>query len=93
MVLAEFAVPSTSSQPNLRIYMTSTSIYDCITEQVIANFKPTRLYIKRHSITGVLYLGKTVTTGKKFESYYGGGIVWARHLKVHGTCRYSAGVS
>ena len=73
--------------------MTSTSIYDCITEQVIANFKPTRLYIKRHSITGVLYLGKTVTTGKKFESYYGGGIVWARHLKVHGTCRYSAGVS
>lgn len=45
MVLAEFAVPSTSSQPNLRIYMTSTDIYSPY------------FYIIKHLPTGKLYAG------------------------------------
>lgn len=44
-------------------------------------FKPTYLYIKQHSITGLLYLGKTV---KNPETYKGSGIKWRAHIKKHG---------
>ena len=44
-------------------------------------FKPTYLYIKQHSITGKLYLGKT--TKQNLIKYTGSGKYWLRHLKVH----------
>ena len=46
-------------------------------------FKPTFLYIKRHSKTGKLYFGKT-TVLDKVESYTGSGTYWANHIKAHG---------
>lgn len=63
--------------------MTNTDIYT-ITDKVIASFKPTRLYIKRHTITGLKYFGKTVRTNNDFTKYLGSGTVWIRHLKKHG---------
>jgi len=45
----------------------------------------TTLYINTHNITGLKYFGKTVKTGKQFESYKGSGDYWLRHLKKHGT--------
>ena len=53
--------------------MTSNVIYP--------NFFPTYLYIERHSITGLLYFGKTC---KNPEIYPGSGKYWRRHLKTHG---------
>lgn len=44
-------------------------------------FKQTFLYIKRHSITGLLYFGKTV---KNPEKYSGSGKRWKAHLAAHG---------
>lgn len=55
--------------------MTSTSIY--------TDFTPTYLYIKKHSITGKLYFGKTI---RNPEKYYGSGTHWGRHIKKHGKC-------
>lgn len=46
------------------------------------NFKPTYLYIKRHSITGKLYFGKTVR--KDIEKYNGSGSRWNNHIAHHG---------
>lgn len=46
-------------------------------------FKPTFLYIKRHSKTGKLYFGKT-TVLNKIESYTGSGTYWANHIKAYG---------
>jgi hypothetical protein len=46
------------------------------------SFKPTYLYIKRHSITGKCYFGKTVQ--KDPVKYPGSGLVWTKHLKKHG---------
>ena len=43
--------------------------------------KPTYLYIKIHSKTNLLYLGKTV---KDPEKYLGSGIYWLNHIKKHG---------
>lgn len=43
---------------------------------------PTRLYIKRHRLTGKMYFGKTQKTD--IQSYTGSGILWKRHLKKHG---------
>jgi hypothetical protein len=43
--------------------------------------KPTYLYIKQHSITGMKYFGKT--TKKDPIKYNGSGRYWQRHLKVH----------
>jgi len=40
------------------------------------------LYLKRHNITGLKYLGKTT---KDPYSYNGSGKYWLRHLKKHGT--------
>ncbi len=44
-------------------------------------FKPTFLYIKQHSITGMLYFGKTYKNPTK---YIGSGLYWRRHLSTHG---------
>lgn len=61
--------------------MTSNSIYACITEDVIRDFKPTFLYIKRHSVTSLLYFGKTIRDPLK---YNGSGSYWKNHIKKHG---------
>ena len=45
-------------------------------------FKPTFLYIKRHTVTGLLYFGKTT---KNPEKYLGSGVYWLRHIKQYGT--------
>ena len=44
-------------------------------------FKPTWLYIKKHSKTNLMYFGKTISSPFK---YPGSGKVWARHIKLHG---------
>jgi len=48
-------------------------------------FKPTYLYIKQHSLTGMKYFGKT-SRSKEFllEKYKGSGKHWTNHLKKHG---------
>jgi hypothetical protein len=43
--------------------------------------RPTFLYIKQHSQTGLLYLGKTV---RDPLTYQGSGTYWKRHIKEHG---------
>jgi hypothetical protein len=45
--------------------------------------KPTILYIKEHSVTGMKYLGKT-TNINSVHTYLGSGKYWARHIKKHG---------
>jgi hypothetical protein len=45
------------------------------------SFHPTFLYIKRHTVTGKLYFGKTT---KNPLSYRGSGKHWIRHIKIHG---------
>lgn len=52
-----------------------------ITENQRLNFKPTYLYIKQHSITGLKYFGKTTSNPYK---YSGSGTHWKRHIKKHG---------
>lgn len=52
-----------------------------ITENQRLNFKPTYLYIKQHSITGLKYFGKTTRNPYK---YNGSGTHWKRHIKKHG---------
>lgn len=44
--------------------------------------KPTRLYIKRHAATGMLYFGKTVKSN--INQYHGSGKYWKNHIKEHG---------
>lgn len=44
-------------------------------------FTPTYLYVKRHTKTGLFYLGKTK---KNPLNYLGSGLYWTRHLKIHG---------
>lgn len=43
--------------------------------------KPTFLYIKQHSITGMLYFGKTI---RNPEKYLGSGKYWTSHIATHG---------
>jgi hypothetical protein len=45
--------------------------------------KPTVIYIKEHSITGMKYLGKT-TDINSVHTYLGSGKYWARHINKHG---------
>jgi hypothetical protein len=45
-------------------------------------FIPTFLYIKQHSVTGLMYFGKTI---KNPETYLGSGKRWLNHIKKHGT--------
>ena len=44
--------------------------------------KPTYLYVKQHTITGMKYFGKT--TKKDPIKYKGSGLYWKRHLNIHG---------
>ena len=53
-----------------------------ISQKQIDDFRPTRLYIKEHSVTKLKYFGKTVR--EDFENYLGSGVYWTRHLKTHG---------
>lgn len=50
----------------------------------MSTFKQTYLYIKQHTVTGVLYFGKTTQMGKAFGRYIGGGRYWNNHLRKHG---------
>lgn len=61
--------------------MTSFNIYDHATQKQIDEFQPTFLYIKKHTITGKLYFGKTVGNVSK---YNGSGIYWKNHIKKYG---------
>lgn len=45
-------------------------------------FPSTWLYVKKHSVTGMMYFGKTVQNPL---SYRGSGKYWLRHVKAHGT--------
>lgn len=45
-------------------------------------FKPTFLYVKKHTITGKLYFGKT--TVKNPDKYLGSGSYWVNHITKHG---------
>jgi len=51
------------------------------TDENQPDFQPTYLYIKRHSITGLLYFG---FTAEDPEKYLGSGKHWKRHLRKHG---------
>lgn len=51
------------------------SIYD-------NTIKPTYLYIKQHSVTGLKYFGKTVKPNP--TKYLGSGTYWKQHIKKHG---------
>lgn len=44
--------------------------------------KPTYLYIKEHTITGIRYFGKTTKSDP--YKYKGSGKHWVRHIKKHG---------
>ena len=50
-----------------------------------STFKPTYLYIKQHTLTGMKYFGKT-SRAEKFllEQYKGSGKHWTNHIKKHG---------
>ena len=72
--------------------MSSTSIYttpnelSLLIEKTISSFsrefRPTYLYIKQHSVTGLKYFGKTCKEDP--YSYLGSGTHWERHYKKHG---------
>ena len=47
-------------------------------------FKPTWLYIKQHSVTGLKYFGKTTRSYEKMLKYTGSGKRWLNHIKSHG---------
>lgn len=44
--------------------------------------KPTRLYVKEHSVTGLKYFGKTIALD--VEKYNGSGKYWKRHISKYG---------
>jgi hypothetical protein len=48
----------------------------------MCDFKPTYLYVKQHSVTGLLYFGKTCQ--KYVETYKGSGTYWNAHINKHG---------
>ena len=48
---------------------------------IYSDFKPTFLYLKQHSKTGLLYFGKTT---RNPETYPGSGTYWQKHYKKHG---------
>lgn len=51
----------------------------------MAEFKPTWLMIKRHSVTGLQYFCKTTqNTLKNAIKYHGSGLHWKKHIKKHG---------
>lgn len=48
----------------------------------MSEFRPTWLYIKEHTVTGIKYFGKT--TRKNPYTYTGSGQYWRAHLAKHG---------
>lgn len=44
--------------------------------------KPTRLYIKRHNVSRIKYLGKTTLPDP--YTYEGSGVLWKKHIKKYG---------
>ena len=66
--------------------MTSFNPQDYILQKHIDVFSPTYLYLKQHSITGLLYFGKKIVKGEEdeIENYVGSGKYWRDHLKKHG---------
>lgn len=46
------------------------------------SFKPTYLYVKTHSVTGLKYFGKTTKSDPYL--YSGSGEYWLKHLRIHG---------
>jgi len=54
--------------------MTSKTIY--------GDFTPTYLYIKQHTVTGMLYFGKTIKSNP--VTYTGSGVYWKKHINKHG---------
>lgn len=44
-------------------------------------FIPTRLYVKKHSVTNLRYFGKSIT--KNIDEYLGSGTYWSNHIKKH----------
>lgn len=53
-----------------------------ITEEIRQKFVPTRLYIKRHTKTGLRYFGKS--SREEIVEYLGSGTRWGLHLEKHG---------
>jgi len=49
---------------------------------IYTEIQPTYLYIKKHSITGLKYFGKT--SKKDPYKYLGSGKYWKKHIKKHG---------
>jgi hypothetical protein len=64
--------------------MSSFNIYDHASQKQIDQFKPTYIYVKRHSVTGKLYFGKTNRDFRKMLSYKGSGTYWKNHVAKHG---------
>lgn len=56
---------------------------DLIEESIHTLKKPTVLYIKEHSKTGLRYFGKT-TNIDEVLTYTGSGKHWKRHINIHG---------
>jgi hypothetical protein len=52
-----------------------------IQQQTQELIKPTWLYIKQHTVTGLKYFGKTT---RNPEKYKGSGKRWVNHLAIHG---------
>ena len=57
-------------------------IYPEISQSQIETFKPTRLYIKLHTKTDLLYFGKSIR--EDLDVYKGSGSYWKNHLKTYG---------
>jgi len=49
---------------------------------IYTEIPPTYLYIKKHSITGLKYFGKTTESDP--YKYLGSGTYWKKHYKKHG---------
>jgi len=66
--------------------MSNSNIYPDESDSINKHpeFLPTILYIKQHSVTGLLYFGKTTRIGSNLEKYKGSGKRWLLHLEKHG---------
>lgn len=57
-------------------------IITIVQESIIAEFKPTILYIMEHTVTRKRYFGKTIRI--RDEKYKGSGTYWINHIKKYG---------
>lgn len=58
--------------------------YSSVRDKYYTMFKPTIFYIKRHSLTGLKYFGKTTNINVTNGRYRGGGKYWKEHINKHG---------